>query len=168
MHMHMYMWQATFDVHVRRDDAACFRSLRASLETADIPRYDQDRMFACLAACLHLGSVHFVEGAARAAEEGEGDQQRREAAATLEPAAESEGSLDHAASLLGCTRDQLRFVLCYRQLKSGREWIETPNTAEQGAMLAASLAKHIYVKLFDWITEQLNRRARRMACVAIL
>ena len=24
-------------------------------------------------------------------------------------------------------------------------------------MLAASLAKHIYVKLFDWITEQLNR-----------
>ena len=161
MHMHV-PWQSTFDVPVQRDDAACFRTLRASLETADIPRYDQDHMFACLAACLHLGSLHFVEGqgAGRAAEEGKGDSRQGEGGATLEPAAESEASFEHAASLLGCARDQLRFGLCYRQLKSGRinsEWIVTPNTAEQGGMLAASLAKHIYVKLFDWITEQLNR-----------
>ena len=37
------------------------------------------------------------------------------------------------------------------------KYLPPPHT-EQGYLLAESLAKHIYVKLFDWITEQLNRR----------
>ena len=78
-------------------------------------------------------------------------------APTAEPTAPAMRSLQHAAELLGLDPDSLGFVLCYRQIKTGREWIDSPNSREKALELCESLTKGIYVKIFDWLCLSINR-----------
>ena len=60
---------------------------------------------------------------------------------SLEPTFNSLRSLQLAAKLLGCDTPRFSYVLCYRQIRSGREWLDTPNTAAQALELCDSLTK---------------------------
>ena len=146
-----YLPPHSFELPSRRDDAAKFGELRTMLAAADIGRYDADQVFRTLAACLHLGALDFESEALIEGGEGAGG------AETLEPTQGSVRSLQQAAELLGVEPKALSFVLCYRQIRTGREWVDSPNGRERALELCDSLTKAIYTRVFDWLVEQLNR-----------
>jgi len=146
-----YLPPHSFELPSRRDDAAKFGELRTMLAAADIGRYDADQVFRTLAACLHLGALDFESEALVEGGEDVGGVK------TLEPTQGSVRSLQQAAGLLGVEPKPLSFALCYRQIRTGREWVDSPNGREKALELCDSLTKAIYTSVFDWLVEQLNR-----------
>ena len=138
----------SFGVDARRDDAKSFVQLRSSLAASDIPRYDQDQLFCAVASVLQLGALRFDQ------HERDGGDGAHDLQTIVTP--ETDTYLQHAAALLGMKPADLSFALCYKQVRTGREWIDSPNAPDTCLTLCESLAKAIYAKCLDWVVAMMN------------
>ena len=66
------------------------------------------------------------------------------------------GAMAAIARLLQADESELSFSLTKRNIRAGREFIESPCTAEQAGFLREGMAKAIYSKLFDWAVGRVN------------
>lgn len=95
-----------------------------------------------VAAILHLSHIVFVSEDA----DSEGEN------AKIDRSGDSGKALSFAASLLGCSGEELELVLCTMQ----RAGIRTKQNTVQAAASRDGLAKLLYTKLFDWVIRRSN------------
>nr|XP_010324344.1 myosin-2-like isoform X2 [Solanum lycopersicum] len=122
------------------DDAEEFCKLMEALNTVRISERDQEHAFQMIASVLWLGNITFqvID-----------DESRAEVV-------QSE-AVTNAASLIGCTVNDLILALSTCQIRAGKDKIAKSLTVEQATDRRDALAKFIYANLFDWIVDQMNR-----------
>ncbi|KAK6785502.1 hypothetical protein RDI58_018957 [Solanum bulbocastanum] len=122
------------------DDAEEFCKLMEALNTARISERDQEHAFQMIASVLWLGNITFqvID-----------DESHVEVV-------QSE-AVTNAASLIGCTVNDLILALSTCQIQAGKDKITKSLTVEQATDRRDALAKFIYANLFDWIVYQMNR-----------
>ncbi|XP_015082010.1 myosin-2-like isoform X3 [Solanum pennellii] len=122
------------------DDAEEFCKLMEALNTVRISERDQEHAFQMIASVLWLGNITFqvID-----------DESRVEVV-------QSE-AVTNAASLIGCTVNDLILALSTCQIRAGKDKIAKSLTVEQATDRRDALAKFIYANLFDWIVDQMNR-----------
>ncbi|RCV13512.1 hypothetical protein SEVIR_2G363800v4 [Setaria viridis] len=138
------------------DDSKKFTVLVDALDTLQMSKEDQMKLFSMLAAVLWLGNISF-------------------SVADTENHVEvvSNEGLATAAKLLGCTANQLVTAMCTRKIRAGNDSIVKKLTLTQAIDARDALAKSIYAHLFDWIVEQINHslgtgRQRTWRSISIL
>ncbi|MCD7462878.1 hypothetical protein HAX54_049571 [Datura stramonium] len=122
------------------DDAEEFRKLLEALNTVRISERDQEHAFQMIASVLWLGNITF---------------QVIDNESHVE-VVQSE-AVTNAASLIGCTVNDLTLALSTCQIQAGKDKVAKSLTVEQAADRRDALAKFIYANLFDWIVDQMNR-----------
>ncbi|KAL3333426.1 hypothetical protein AABB24_033477 [Solanum stoloniferum] len=122
------------------DDAEEFCKLMEALNTVRISERDQEHAFQMIASVLWLGNITFqvID-----------DESHVEVV-------QSE-AVTNAASLIGCTVNDLILALSTCQIQAGKDKIAKSLTVEQATDRRDALAKFIYANLFDWIVYQMNR-----------
>ncbi|XP_015170182.1 myosin-2-like isoform X2 [Solanum tuberosum] len=122
------------------DDAEEFCKLMEALNTVGISERDQEHAFQMIASVLWLGNIMFqvID-----------DESHVEVV-------QSE-AVTNAASLIGCTVNDLILALSTCQIQAGKDKIAKSLTVEQATDRRDALAKFIYANLFDWIVDQMNR-----------
>ncbi|KAG5597705.1 hypothetical protein H5410_038937, partial [Solanum commersonii] len=122
------------------DDAEEFCKLMEALNTVRISERDQEHAFQMIASVLWLGNITFqvID-----------DESHVEVV-------QSE-AVTNAASLIGCTANDLILALSTCQIQAGKDKIAKSLTVEQATDRRDALAKFIYANLFDWIVDQMNR-----------
>ncbi|KAH0654092.1 hypothetical protein KY289_031770 [Solanum tuberosum] len=122
------------------DDAEEFCKLMEALNTVRISERDQEHAFQMVASVLWLGNITFqvID-----------DESHVEVV-------QSE-AVTNAASLIGCTVNDLIVALSTCQIQAGKDKIAKSLTVEQATDRRDTLAKFIYANLFDWIVDQMNR-----------
>uniref|UniRef100_A0A0V0IZB4 Putative ovule protein n=1 Tax=Solanum chacoense TaxID=4108 RepID=A0A0V0IZB4_SOLCH len=122
------------------DDAEEFCKLMEALNTVRISERDQEHAFQMIASVLWLGNITFqvID-----------DESHVEVV-------QSE-AVTNAASLIGCTVNDLILALSTCQIQAGKDKIAKSLTVEQATDRRDALAKFIYANLFDWIVDQMNR-----------
>ncbi|XP_049415249.1 myosin-2-like isoform X1 [Solanum stenotomum] len=122
------------------DDAEEFCKLMEALNTVRISERDQEHAFQMIASVLWLGNITFqvID-----------DESHVEVV-------QSE-AVTNAASLIGCTVNDLILALSTCQIQAGKDKIARSLTVEQATDRRDALAKFIYANLFDWIVDQMNR-----------
>ncbi|KAH0651438.1 hypothetical protein KY285_032160 [Solanum tuberosum] len=122
------------------DDAAEFCKLMEALNTVRISESDQEHAFQMIASVLWLGNITFqvID-----------DESHVEVV-------QSE-AVTNAASLIGCTVNDLILALSTCQIQAGKDKIAKSLTVEQATDRRDALAMFIYANLFDWIVDQMNR-----------
>ncbi|KAL1206546.1 Myosin-2 [Cardamine amara subsp. amara] len=121
------------------DDAQKFHKLLEAFDIVQIPKEQQERAFALLAAVLWLGNVSFRVT----------DNENH-----VEVVADE--AVTNAAMLMGCNSEELMVVLSTRKLQAGTECIAKKLTLRQATDMRDGIAKFIYANLFDWLVEQIN------------
>ncbi|CAN6219239.1 unnamed protein product [Urochloa humidicola] len=121
------------------DDSNKFTVLVDALDTIQISKEDQMKLFSMLAAVLWLGNVSFSVV----------DSENHVEVVSNE-------GLATAAKLLGCTANQLVTAMSTRKIRAGNDSIVKKLTLTQAIDARDALAKSIYAHLFDWIIEQIN------------
>ncbi|KAK4714790.1 hypothetical protein R3W88_020697 [Solanum pinnatisectum] len=122
------------------DDAEEFCKLMEALNTVRISERDQEHAFQMIASVLWLGNITF---------------QIIDNESHVE-VVQSE-AVTNAASLIGCTVNDLILALSTCQIQAGKDKIAKSLTVEQATDRRDALAKFIYANLFDWIVDQMNR-----------
>lgn len=122
------------------DDAEEFCKLMEALNTVRISESDQEHAFQMIASVLWLGNITF---------------QVIDDESCVE-VVQSE-AVTNAASLIGCTVNDLILALSTCQIRAGKDKIAKSLTVEQATDRRDALAKFIYANLFDWIVDQMNR-----------
>ncbi|CAD6217608.1 unnamed protein product [Miscanthus lutarioriparius] len=121
------------------DDSKKFTVLVDALDTIQISKEDQMKLFSMLAAVLWLGNISFSVI----------DNENHVEVVSNE-------GLATAAKLLGCTANQLVTAMSTRKIRAGNDSIVKKLTLTQAIDARDALAKSIYANLFDWIVEQIN------------
>ncbi|EER99532.2 hypothetical protein BDA96_02G355500 [Sorghum bicolor] len=121
------------------DDSKKFTVLVDALDTIQISKEDQMKLFSMLAAVLWLGNISFSVI----------DNENHVEVVSNE-------GLSTAAKLLGCTANQLVTAMSTRKIRAGNDSITKKLTLTQAIDARDALAKSIYANLFDWIVEQIN------------
>ncbi|XP_008800396.2 myosin-1-like [Phoenix dactylifera] len=129
------------------DDVQRFQMLMQALDTAQIPKEDQENAFAMLAAVLWLGNIDFSV-----------IDNENHVEVVL-----SEGVVN-AANLLGCKVPDLMLALSTRKIRAGNDDIVQKLTLSQATDTRDALAKSIYASLFDWLVEQINNSLQMGKC----
>lgn len=122
------------------DDTLNFHKLQDALDTVQIGKEDQERIFATLAAVLWLGNISFQVV----------DNENHIEVVTDE-------ALGIVANLMGCSQQDLILVLSTRKIQAGKDSIAKWLNLQQAMDTRDALAKFIYAKLFDWLVEQVNK-----------
>ncbi|CAN4102837.1 unnamed protein product [Withania somnifera] len=122
------------------DDAEEFLKLMEALSTVRISERDQEHAFQMIASVLWLGNIMF---------------QVIDNESHVE-VVQSE-AVTNAASLIGCTVNDLILALSTCQIQAGKDKVAKSLTMEQATDRRDTLAKFIYSNLFDWIVDQMNR-----------
>ncbi|XP_055823148.1 myosin-2-like isoform X2 [Solanum dulcamara] len=122
------------------DDAEEFCKLMEALNTVRISERDQEHTFQMIASVLWLGNITF---------------QVIDNESHVE-VVQSE-AVTNAASLIGCTVNDLILALSTCQIQAGKDKVAESLTVEQATDRRDALAKFIYSNLFDWIVDQMNR-----------
>ncbi|CAD6217623.1 unnamed protein product [Miscanthus lutarioriparius] len=121
------------------DDSKKFTVLVDALDTIQISKEDQMKLFSMLAAVLWLGNISFSVI----------DNENHVEVVSNE-------GLATAAKLLGCTANQLVTAMSTVKIRAGNDSIVKKLTLTQAIDARDALAKSIYANLFDWIVEQIN------------
>lgn len=121
------------------DDSKKFTALVDALDTIQISKEDQMKLFSMLATVLWLGNISFSVV----------DNENHVEVVSNE-------GLTTAAKLLGCTTNQLVTALSTRKIRAGNDSIVKKLTLTQAIDARDALAKSIYANLFDWIVQQTN------------
>ncbi|ONM58433.1 Myosin-2 [Zea mays] len=121
------------------DDSKKFTVLVDALDTIQISKEDQMKLFSMLAAVLWLGNISFCVI----------DNENHVEVVSNE-------GLSTAAKLLGCTANQLVIALSTCKIRAGNDSIVKKLTLTQAIDARDALAKSIYANLFDWIVDQIN------------
>lgn len=69
----------------------------------------------------------------------------------------SEKAIDVVAELLGLDGEYLKWALRFRKIKTMREVIDKPLTAQQARDQTDAFAKQVYAVMFEWCVQQLNQ-----------
>jgi myosin-5 len=134
-----YLNQGSAGLLAGMDDAAEFEVTRDALSTIGVSVEDQWQMFKICAGLLHLGNVAIKENRSGEAEISERD-----------------GALVWACKLLGLDASQLAQWITKKRIAAATETIVTHLSPIQASVARDSVAKYIYVGLFDWIIERIN------------
>uniref|UniRef100_A0A7N0V7L7 Uncharacterized protein n=2 Tax=Kalanchoe fedtschenkoi TaxID=63787 RepID=A0A7N0V7L7_KALFE len=118
------------------DDEQRFHSLVEALETVGICKEDQEHVFAMVAAVLWLGNIIFSEGS-----NGQVEVVADDAVSTV-------------SRLLECSTFDLITSLCAQTTLAERE---NKLTFQQATASRDALASYIYVSLFEWLVEEINK-----------
>ncbi|XP_078447679.1 myosin-2-like [Wolffia australiana] len=137
------------------NDAERFLLLMEALDVIQISKDDQDKLFDLLAGILWLGNVSFSVN----------DDNHIEVV-------QSEG-LINAAKLLGCSVQSLIQAVSTCQICNGKDIITEKMTLAQAVDVRDALAKSIYIGIFDWLLDQINKsldvsKSDGHRCISIL
>ncbi|KAL8510365.1 hypothetical protein ACS0TY_017249 [Phlomoides rotata] len=121
------------------DDAQKFHNLTEALNTIKICKEDQEHIFEVLAAVLWLGNISFLVM----------DNQNHIKVAPGE-------AVTNAATLMGCSEQDLVLALSTRKLQSGEDEVTIRLTLEEAIDARDGLASFMYASLFDWLIEEIN------------
>ncbi|PAN14443.1 hypothetical protein PAHAL_2G410200 [Panicum hallii] len=121
------------------DDSKKFTALVDALDTIQISKEDQMKLFSMLAAVLWMGNISFSVV----------DTENHVEVVSNE-------GLATAAKLLDCTSNQLVTAMSTRKIRAGNDSIVKKLTLTQAIDARDALAKSIYAHLFDWIVDQIN------------
>ncbi|KAJ6849255.1 putative myosin-1 isoform X1 [Iris pallida] len=135
------------------DDAQRFHMLMEALNIAHISKEDQENAFTMLAAVLWLGNIEF---------------QVIDAENHVEVVS-SEG-VTSAAKLMGCEVSELMLALSTRKFHAGKDSIIEKLTLSQAIDTRNALAMSVYVFLFDWLIQKINKSlevGERQTCRSI-
>lgn len=72
-------------------------------------------------------------------------------------------SVNLCAKLLGVNETEFGKCLTNRKVKAGKDTVTTTLNANQAKSARDNISKHVYSKLFDWITEQINIGVKKSA-----
>nr|XP_016487607.1 PREDICTED: myosin-2-like isoform X2 [Nicotiana tabacum] len=122
------------------DDAKKFHMLVKALNTMGISERDQEHAFQMVAVVLWLGNITF---------QAIGSENNVEVA--------QNEAVINAASLLGCSANDLMLALSTRRMQPGKDKVVKSLTMQQAIDTRDALAKFIYANLFDWIVDKINK-----------
>ncbi|XP_061367190.1 myosin-2-like isoform X2 [Gastrolobium bilobum] len=122
------------------DDAKNFQQLTKALDTVRICKEDQELIFKMLAAILWLGNISF---------------QVTDCENHIEVV--DDEAVTSASQLMGCSSQELLAALTTHKIQSDKDIIAKRLTLRQAIDTRDAIAKVIYVCLFDWLVEQVNK-----------
>jgi myosin-5 len=126
------------------DDAAEFQLTQHALSQIGISVSMQWKVFRICAALLHIGNIKI-----EASRSGEAQ------------VSETDPSLIWACKLIGVDNKEFAKWLTRKQISTRMETVVTNLSVQQSTTVRDSVAKYIYVALFDWITSKVNENLDR-------
>ena len=146
-----YLAQSSVTTLAGTDDRAAFEETVSAMKVIGLDEGQIEAVLEVVAAVLHLGNIRF---------EGAMDAKADEAVVCSDET--SLRSLQHVATLLGTSPEELRRALMSRKITIGGEVIVKEFNVLESIESRDSLSKALYGRLFDWIVAAVNEKIGRV------